>query len=72
MWWKKPSLLLFQKKRIFEKVNKTNKSQAFNKTVDTPKRNKTDTVKSIDTSRSTQRTDTVNTFDKSGSIPGNI
>ena len=50
-------------------VNKTEKSKAYNKTVDPPKSNKTDTVKSLDTSRSTQRTDTENTVDKSRSIP---
>ena len=50
-------------------VNKTEKSQAPNKTVDTTKSNKTDTVKSLDKSRSTQRTDTENTVDKSRYIP---
>ena len=39
-------------------VNKIEKPQASNKTVDTTKINKTDTVKSIDKSRSNQRTDT--------------
>ena len=48
------------KKKIYT-FNKTEKSQASNKTVDTHKSNKTDKVKSIDKSRSTQRTDTVNT-----------
>ena len=38
-------------------VNKTCKSQASNKTVDKPKSNKIDTVKSLDKSRSTQRTE---------------
>ena len=33
-----------EKKKI-DKFNKTEKSQASNKAVDTPKRNKTDTVK---------------------------
>ena len=55
MWWK---------------INKTEKSQAYNKIVDTCKRNKTYTVKSIDKSRSTQITDIVNTVDKSRSITG--
>ena len=39
-------------------VNKTDKSQSSNITVDTPKSNKTATFKSLDKSRSTQRTDT--------------
>ena len=39
-------------------VNKTEKSQASNKTVDTCKSNKTDKVISLDKSSSTQRTDT--------------
>ena len=38
--------------------NKTEKSQASNKTVDTPEINKTGKVKYIDKSRSIQRTDT--------------
>ena len=45
-------------------VNKTEKWQASNKTVHTPKINKSDTVKSLDKSRSTQITDTGNTVDK--------
>ena len=57
-------------KKNIDTVNKTEKSQASNKTVDTSKSNKTDTGKSIDKSRSTQRTDTVNIVDKSRSIPG--
>ena len=52
MFWRKPSLLLFHKKMIYT-VNKTEKSQASNKIVDTPKSNKTNTVKSLDKSRST-------------------
>ena len=39
-------------------VNRREKSQASNKTVDTPILNKTDKVQSIDKSNSTQRTDT--------------
>ena len=39
-------------------VNKTEKSHASNKTVYAPKYNKTDTVKSLDKSRYTQRTNT--------------
>ena len=35
-------------KKIMDTVKKTEKSQASNKTVDTPKINKTDTVKSLD------------------------
>ena len=50
-------------------VNKTSKSQASNKTVDTLKSNKIDTVKSLDKSSSTQRTDIENTVDKPRSIP---
>ena len=50
-------------------VNITEKPQASNKTVDTPRRNKTDKVKSIDKSRSTKITDTENTVDKSRYIP---
>ena len=50
-------------------VNKTEKSQASNKTVYTPRGNQTDKVKSIDKSRSTQITDTELTVDKSRSIP---
>ena len=56
-------------KTNIDTVNKTEKSQAPNKKVDTPRINKTDKVKSIDKSRSTQRTDTENTVDKSRSIP---
>ena len=44
-----------EKKKI-DTVNKTDKSQASNKTVDIPKSNKTDKVKSIDKSRSIPRT----------------
>ena len=56
-------------KKKIDTVNKRDKSQAYNKTVDKPKRNKTDTVKSLDKSRYAQITDTENTVDKSGSIP---
>ena len=56
------------KKKIVT-VNKTEKSQAPNKNVYTPKSNKTDKGISIDNSRSTQKIDTENTFDKSRSIP---
>ena len=45
-------------KNKIDTVNKTEKSQTSNKTVDTTKRNITDTVKSLDKSISTQRTDT--------------
>ena len=48
---------ILAKKKIYT-VNKIEKSQACNKTVDSPKSNKTDTVKSLDKSRSTQITDT--------------
>ena len=37
MLCRKPSLLLFQKKKKIDTVNKTEKSQAFNKAVDTTK-----------------------------------
>ena len=53
-------------------VNKTEKSQASNQTVDAPKIHKTYTVKSLDKSRSTQVNDTGNTEDKSRSIPRSI
>ena len=56
-------------KRKIDTFNKTGKSQASNKTVDTPRSNKTDKVKVIYKSRSTQRTDTEKTVNKSGSIP---
>ena len=69
MLCRKPSILLFQKKNKSDTVNKTDKSQSCNKTVDTPKIIKTDTVKSLDKSRSTQRTDTENIVDKSRYIP---
>ena len=42
-------------RKKIDTFNKTEKSQAPNKTVDTPRSNKTDKVKSIDKSRSTQR-----------------
>ena len=57
MLWRMPSLLLFQKNGNLHS-KKTEKSQTSNKTVDTIKINKTDTVKSLDESRSTQITDT--------------
>ena len=50
-------------------MKKIEKSQASNKTVDIPKRNKTDKVQSLDKSRSTQRTEEENTVNKSKSIP---
>ena len=56
-------------KKNIDTINKTEESQAPNKTADTPKSNKTEKVKSIYKSRSTQRTDTENTVDKSRSIP---
>ena len=67
MWCKEPSLILIQKKNWHSK--KKEKSQAPNKTVDTSKSNKNDTVKEKYKSRSTQRTDTFNTVDKSRSVP---
>ena len=48
-----------EKKKI-DTVNKTEKSQASNKTVNTPKSNKIDTGKSLDESRYSQITDTEN------------
>ena len=59
-----------EKKKI-DTVNKTEKPQAPNKKVDTPKSNKTDKVKPIYKSRSAQLTDTFTTVDKSRYIPGN-
>ena len=56
-------------KNKIDTVNKTDKSQASNKTVDTPKIKKIDTVKLLYESRSTRRTETENTVDKSRSIP---
>ena len=56
-------------KKKIDTVNKTDKSQSSNKTVDTPKPNETYKLKSIDKSRSTQITDTENTVDKSRYIP---
>ena len=56
-------------KNNIDAVKKTEKSQASNKTVDTPRRNKTDKVKPIDKSRSTKRTDTKNTVNRSRYIP---
>ena len=56
-------------KKKIDTVNKTEKSQASNKTVDTPKRNKTETDKPLDKSRSAQIIDIENTVDKSRSIP---
>ena len=64
--WKAITYLISEKNKI-DTVNKTEKSQAYNKIVDSPKINKNDTVKS----RYTQRTDIVNTVDKSRSILGN-
>ena len=55
-------------KKNIDAFNKADKSQASNKIVDTPRSNKTDKVKSLDKSRSTQRNDTENTVDKSRSI----
>ena len=52
-----------EKKKI-NTVNKTQKSQASNKKVDTLRSNKTEKVKLIDESRSTQRNDTENIFNK--------
>ena len=51
-------------KNNIDTVNKTDKSQASNKTVDTSSRNKSDKVKSLDKSRSTQRTYTENQLTK--------
>ena len=65
MWWRNPSLLLFYQKKKIDTLKKADKTQASNKTVDTPRSNKTNKVKSIDKSRSTQRTETENTVNKS-------
>ena len=48
-------------KKNIDTVNKTDKSQASNKNLDTSRSNKSDKVKSLDKSRSTERTDTENT-----------
>ena len=48
-------------KNNIDTVNKTDKSQASNKKVDTSSSNKYYKGKSLDKSRSTQRTDTKNT-----------
>ena len=48
----------FPEKYKTDTVKKTEKSQASNKTVHTPKINKTHTVKSLDKSRYIRRTDT--------------
>ena len=45
-------------KNNIDAVNKTEKSQAYNKKLDTPIRNKSDKGKWLDKLRSTQRTDT--------------
>ena len=56
-------------KKNIETVNKTEKPQASNKTVNKHRSNKTEKVKSIDKSRSTKITETENTVDKSRYIP---
>ena len=61
-------------KNKIDKVNKTEKSQASNKTLDTSISKKSDKGKSLDKSRSAQRTgigNTVNTVNKSRSVSGN-
>ena len=52
-------------RKNIDTINKTEKSQASNNTVDRTKINKTDKFKSLDKSRYTQRNDTINTVDKS-------
>ena len=62
-----PSLLLFQQKIILTQSTKQrNNKHPIKKQI---KNIKTDTVKSLDKSRFTQRTDKENTVDKSRSIP---
>ena len=51
-------------KKNIDKFNKTEKSQASNKTIDTSSSNKSDKGKSFDKSRSTQRNEKENTFSK--------
>ena len=51
-------------KNNIDTVKKTDKSQAYNKTVDTYRSNKYDKGKPLDKSRSTQITDTENTVNK--------
>ena len=70
MLWRNPSLLLFWAKKKTDTVNKIESSQASNKTLDTSKSNKTDTIILLDKSRYTKRTDTENTVDKFRYIPG--
>ena len=50
--------------RKIDTVNKTDKSQASDKTVDTSSSNKSEKGKSLDKSKSTQITDTEDTFEK--------
>ena len=59
-----------EKKKKIDTFNKREKSQTYNKTVYTPRSNKTDKVNSIDKSRSDQTTDAENTVNKLGSIQG--
>ena len=51
-------------KKKIDEVNKTEKSQASNKTIDGYSSNKSDKVKSLDKSIFTQRTDTLKIFNK--------
>ena len=69
MLWRNPSLLLFQQKRKLTQSTKERKHKPPIKQQIHPKRNKNDTVKSIDKSRSTQIDNTENTEYKSRSIP---
>ena len=66
---KEPTTPPISAKNNIYTVNKTDKSKASNRTVDTPKRNKTEKIKSIDKSKSTKKADTENSVDKSRSIP---
>ena len=67
MWWRKPTPLLFHKKRNYT-VNKTDKSQTSKITVPTSIKDKPDTLNSIDKSRSTQRTNLSNKSTRIGKL----
>ena len=67
MWWRKPSLVIFRRKMILTQSTKQINHKHPIKLLIHQK--KTEEMKSIDKSRSTQRTDTVNIVDKSRFIP---
>ena len=59
MWWRKPSLLLFQKEKILTQLTKQI-NHKYPKKFPTSKTNKPNTLKSIDKSSCTQRTNLSN------------